>query len=56
MCKMNFMPIDESICPCGKCEVYLLACKPMVIDGFIYGECDECYCPYCNQECQERSF
>ena len=48
MCKMNFQPIYENSCPCGTCSEYLNSCKPIVINSFIFGECDSCYCEFCS--------
>lgn len=38
---MNYQPVNEWCCPCGKCPEYLNSCMPVIINGFICGaECD----------------
>ena len=54
MCMMNYQPINEYCCPCGNCPEYLSTCKPIVINSFIFGECDLCYCEFCNEDCVEK--
>lgn len=56
MCMMNFQPINEDSCPCGSCVEYLNTCKPIVIDSFIFGECDICFCEFCSEDCMERGY
>lgn len=54
MCIKNNQPVSESS-PCGRCPEYLNTCKPIVINSIIAGECDLCYCEFCDEDCQERS-
>ena len=39
MCLMDNKPVGCR--PCRRCPEYLNSCMPLVINGFIYGECDE---------------
>ena len=56
MCMMNNQPVSTYCSPCVKCPEYLNSCLPVIINGFIYGECDFVACEFCNYEdCQERS-
>jgi len=48
MCLKNNQPVNEYCCPCGTCAEFLNSCMPVVINGFIFGECDLCYCEFCN--------
>lgn len=54
MCVMNHQPVNSCCSPCAACPEYLASCKPLIIDGFIYGECDMCYCEFCDEDCEER--
>ncbi len=55
MCKMNYQPVCEYNTPCGHCADYLNVCMPVVINGFIFGECDHSYCEFCPvTDCEER--
>lgn len=45
MCMRNYEPVSGS--PCCGCPDYLCTCMPIVMNGFIYGECDTDYCCYC---------
>lgn len=47
MCLKNYQPVNENT-PCGNCPDYLSTCMPIIIDSFIYGECDLCYCEWCD--------
>lgn len=56
MCRMDGQPVDEFKSPCGSCPDYLSTCMPVIVDGFVYGECDFsacefCCCPECPQSC-----
>lgn len=53
MCVINQQPVNPQICPCGNCAEYLNSCLLVIINGFIWGECDFCYCEFCNfyEEC-----
>ena len=59
MCMMNLKPVDEHSCPCSNCPEYLNSCMPIIVNGFIFGECDLYYCEFCSsyEECTatERS-
>ena len=56
MCMMNYQPVNEYYAPCGKCDDYLCTCKPIILDGFIFGECDFSACEFCDcEDCEERS-
>ncbi len=54
MCMKNFEPVNEFCSPCGRCPEYLNTCKPLIIGGYVFGECDMNYCEFCDQECEER--
>ncbi len=54
MCLINNQPVDGFCSPCGRCPEFLGTCMPLVINGFIFGECDLCYCEFCDEECEER--
>lgn len=47
MCMMNNMPVNAYHTPCNHCVEYLNTCMPVIINGFIFGECDLCYCEFC---------
>lgn len=47
MCMMNYQPVNEYNSPCGSCSEYLNSCMPVIIEGFLYGECDQNYCEWC---------
>ena len=47
MCMMNGKPVGEYNSPCGHCPEYLCTCSPLVMEGYIFGECDLCYCEFC---------
>lgn len=53
MCLLNNQPVGNYGSPCGTCSEYLNSCMPVVIEGFLYGECDICFCEYCScyEEC-----
>ena len=53
MCLMNQQPISGYNSPCGQCPEYLNTCLPIVISGYLWGECDQCYCEFCSyyEEC-----
>ena len=48
MCLKNNQPVNEYRCPCGECSEYLNSCMPVIINGFILGECDLYYCEFCD--------
>lgn len=48
MCMKNNQPVNEYNSPCGSCPEYLNSCMPIVVDGFICGECDLYYCEWCS--------
>lgn len=48
MCLLNHQPVNEYNSPCGKCPEYLNSCIPAIINGYIFGECDLCYCEWCS--------
>lgn len=56
LCLMNNQPVNEYCSPCGKCPDYLNSCMPIVINGYIFGECDLVACEFCDfeEECLER--
>lgn len=54
MCMMNYQPVNEYCCPCGRCIELYNSCFPVVIDHFIFGECDIHYCEFCDEDCAER--
>ena len=52
MCMMNQKPVIYA--PCSHCPEYLNSCMPLVMNGFIFGECDNySYCEFCGcyEEC-----
>ena len=53
MCMMNNQSVGEYNSPCGSCPEYLNSCMPVIINGFIFGECDLYYCEFChcNENC-----
>ena len=57
MCMMNGKPVCEYHSPCGNCPDYLCTCMPIVVEGFLFGECDTSYCEYCDcyDECMFSS-
>lgn len=56
MCLRNNQPVSGYSSPCGRCPEYLNTCKPVIIEGFIFGECDMYYCEFCScyDECMPR--
>lgn len=53
-CKLQKKPVSEDMnAQCSRCTEYLTSCMPVIIDGYLYGECDESYCSNCayNGEC-----
>lgn len=47
MCLMNQKPVIYE--PCSHCPEYLNSCMPIVVNSFIFGECDQnCYCSWCS--------
>ena len=59
MCRMNYQPVNADSSPCGKCLEDLTTCMPIVVNSFLFGECDTDYCEWCSyyEECRnaERS-
>ena len=57
MCLMNQKPVDEFYSPCKTCPEYLNSCMPVVIGGYLWGECDQSYCEWCRyyEECYTRN-
>lgn len=55
MCLRNNQPVNEYSSPCDTCADFLNTCMPIIIDGFIWGECDLYYCEFCScyEECNE---
>lgn len=49
MCMMNNQPVTAYNTPCGHCTDYLNTCMPVIINGFIFGECDLSYCEFCSR-------
>lgn len=47
MCMMNNHLVGEYGTPCGSCPEYLNSCRPVIVGGYIFGECDLCYCEFC---------
>lgn len=45
MCLMNQKPVVYE--PCIHCPEYLNNCMPIIVEGFIFGECDQNYCGWC---------
>ena len=46
MCLMNNQPV--SYAPCNRCGEFLSNCMPLIINGLIFGECDDfSYCEFC---------
>ena len=54
MCFKNYQPVNEYCSPCGKCSQYLTNCLPVIINGYIFGECDLSACEFCDEDCEER--
>ena len=48
MCMKNNQPVSEYNSPCSECFEYLNSCLPVIVNGFIFGECDLCYCEWCS--------
>jgi len=48
MCLKNNQPVNEYCCPCGRCPEFLNSCMPVIINGYVFGECDLCYCEFCH--------
>lgn len=59
MCMKNNQSINAYSSPCSTCYEYLFSCMPVVVNGYLFGECDLCYCEFCAcyEECMnlERS-
>ena len=51
MCLMNQKPVIHA--PCNRCPEFLNSCMPLILDGYLHGECDQCYCEFCGcyEEC-----
>ena len=52
MCLMNQKPVIYA--PCNSCPEFLNSCMPLILNGIIYGECDDfSYCEFCGcyEEC-----
>jgi len=48
MCLMDGKSVTpEMDCYCRRCSLYLETCKPIVFNGFIFGECDRDFCDEC---------
>lgn len=46
MCLMHRKPVVYA--PCNHCPEFLNSCMPLILDGFIFGECDDfSYCEWC---------
>lgn len=45
MCLMNQKPVIYA--PCNCCPEFLNSCMPVVVGGYLWGECDLCYCEWC---------
>lgn len=45
MCLMNQKPVIYA--PCNRCPEFLNSCMPVVVGGYLWGECDLCYCEWC---------
>ena len=46
MCLMNKQPV--SYAPCNRCGEFLSNCMPLIINGLIFGKCDDfSYCEFC---------
>lgn len=56
MCMKNYQPVSEYNSPCGTCPEYLNSCMPVIVEGYIFGECDLSYCEFCSYyaECMPR--
>ncbi len=54
MCMKNNQSVNELCSPCGRCPEFLNSCKPLIVGGYVFGECDMNYCEFCDQECEER--
>lgn len=56
MCLKNNEPVNVYNSPCSNCPDYLNSCMPIISNGYIWGECDLCYCEWCDcyDECMER--
>lgn len=50
MCLMNQKPVIYA--PCNRCPEFLNSCMPVVVGGYLWGECDLCYCEWCG--CYEK--
>lgn len=47
MCLMNRQPVIYA--PCSGCSEFLNSCMPLIVDGLIFGECDDySYCEFCD--------
>ncbi len=55
MCLMNQKPVVYA--PCNRCPEFLNSCMPIVVGGFLWGECDQSYCEWCGYygECFARN-
>ncbi len=58
MCLKANHPVEAYNNPCSTCPDYLNSCMPVIIGGFVFGECDFCYCEFCNcyEECMSARF
>lgn len=46
MCLLHRKPVVYA--PCNRCPEFLNSCMPLILDGFIFGECDDfSYCEWC---------
>ena len=55
MCMKNSQALCVYYAPCRNCPDYLEICQPVIIDGFVFGECDLIACEFCEcEECIER--
>lgn len=39
MCLMNRQPVIYA--PCSGCSEFLTSCMPLIVEGLIFGECDD---------------
>lgn len=56
MCLRNNQSVNEYSSPCGRCPEYLNSCMPVIVEGYIFGECDLYYCEFCElfNKCMPR--
>lgn len=59
MCLKDNRYANGECSPCRNCSEFLNTCRPIIVGGYVFGECDICYCEFCDmyEECtsQERS-